>query len=137
MVSGQRHDPFDLTSGKIPGIYCAGGWLAPWTMRMGAEHFVDNGIRSADRPTRSESLCRLNYSGPSYIHIEKLISDYSNISFRNFDTNLFLFVNFYSPQDQRVTRENACVYEEEISESPRLGRFSLIFRAMFYISGKC
>ena len=47
---------------SIPFLYEA-GW-APEPVWMGAENFASNGIRSLDRPTRSESLYRLSYPGP-------------------------------------------------------------------------
>ena len=40
------------------------GW-APEPAMAGVENFAPTGIRSPDRPTRSESLYRLRYPGPS------------------------------------------------------------------------
>ena len=39
------------------------GW-APGPVWTGAENLASTGIRSPDRPARSESLYRLRYSGP-------------------------------------------------------------------------
>ena len=39
------------------------GW-APTTVRTGAANLAPTGIRSPDRPARSESLYRLSYPGP-------------------------------------------------------------------------
>ena len=39
------------------------GW-APGPVWMNAENFAPTGIRSPDRPARSESLYRLSYPGP-------------------------------------------------------------------------
>jgi len=48
-------------------VYEAGWTPGPvWT---GAENLACTGIRSPDRPTLSESLYRLLYSGPLYIYI--------------------------------------------------------------------
>jgi hypothetical protein len=56
--------PGRLTPGKVPvPIVQEAGWaLGPvWT---GAENLARTGIRSPDRPARSESLYRLSYRGP-------------------------------------------------------------------------
>jgi len=39
------------------------GW-APGPVWTGAKNFAPTGIRSPDRPARSESLYRLSYRGP-------------------------------------------------------------------------
>jgi len=54
-----------------PGTHCTGGWVGPpvWTS---AENLAPTGIRSPDRPTRSESLYRLSYAGP-LIHSKQCI----------------------------------------------------------------
>ena len=58
-VSAQRHAPTALTRERL-GTHCIGCWtLGPfWT---GAENFAVTGIRSPERPARSESLYRLRY----------------------------------------------------------------------------
>jgi hypothetical protein len=43
------------------------GW-APEPVGTGAENLDPKGNRSPDRPARSESLYRLSYLGPLYIH---------------------------------------------------------------------
>jgi hypothetical protein len=43
------------------GIHFIGGWVGP---RTGAENLASIGIRSPDRPARSESIYRLRYPGP-------------------------------------------------------------------------
>jgi hypothetical protein len=53
-VDGQRHAPAALPPGKRPGTHCTGGRVGP---RSGLD-----GIRSPDRPARSESLYRLSYT---------------------------------------------------------------------------
>ena len=52
-VGGQRHAPAALPPAKAPGPV--------WTA---AENLAPTGIRSPDRPARSESLYRLSYPGP-------------------------------------------------------------------------
>ena len=62
----QRHAPAALTAGKRPGTHCIGCWVGP---RAGLEgcgksRRHSTGIRSPDRPVRSESLYRLSYRSP-------------------------------------------------------------------------
>jgi hypothetical protein len=56
--------PRPLYSQERPGNHCVGGWVSHqgpvWT---GAENLASIGIRSPDRPARSESLYRLSYPG--------------------------------------------------------------------------
>jgi hypothetical protein len=58
---------------EIPGTHCTGGWLGPRAGLDVCENLVHTGIRSPDRPARSESLYRLSYPGPpskyNYIYI--------------------------------------------------------------------
>jgi len=56
--------PGRFTTGKdlVPIVYEA-GW-APWPVWTAAENLAPTGIRSPDRPARSESLYRLSYPGP-------------------------------------------------------------------------
>jgi hypothetical protein len=64
-VGGQRHAPAALLPAKRPGTHSthAAGW-APRQEWTGAENLAPTGIRSPDRPARSESLYRLRYPGP-------------------------------------------------------------------------
>ena len=64
-VGGQRHAPAALPPGKDPvTIVQEAGW-APGPVWTGAENLTPTGIRSPDRPARSESLYWLSY--PTYI----------------------------------------------------------------------
>ena len=59
-VAGQRHAPADFPPGKDPvPIVQEDGWATGpgWT---GVESLAPTGIRSPDRPARSESLYRLS-----------------------------------------------------------------------------
>jgi hypothetical protein len=47
-----------------PGTHCVGGWVGPRAGWTGGENLAPIGIRSPDRPARSESLYRLSYRGP-------------------------------------------------------------------------
>ena len=62
---GQRHAPAALfTPRKDPvPIVQEAGW-APGPVWTGAENLVPTGIRSPDRPARSQSLYRLSYPVP-------------------------------------------------------------------------
>jgi hypothetical protein len=62
-VGGQRHNPAALPPGKRPGTHCVGGGVC---LRAGVDgwgKFPHPGIRSPDRPPRSEWLYRLRYLG--------------------------------------------------------------------------
>jgi len=58
VVGGQRHAPAALTRER-PGTYLQEAGWAPGPLWTGAENLAPNGIRSTDRPGRSESLYRL------------------------------------------------------------------------------
>ena len=65
-VGGQRHAPSALSPGKqpVPFVQEAGWALEPvWT---GAENLAPTGIRSPDRPGRSELPYRLCYPSSQY-----------------------------------------------------------------------
>jgi hypothetical protein len=56
-----------FTPGKEPGTDCVGGWVGSRAGLDGCGKFrppPHTGIRSPDRPARSESLYRLSYPGP-------------------------------------------------------------------------
>jgi len=68
-MRGQRHDPGRFTPGKNPVPIAQEAEWAPSLVWTGAENFAPTRIRSPDRPTRSESLYRLSYSGPPAANI--------------------------------------------------------------------
>jgi hypothetical protein len=47
-----------------PGTDCIGSWVGHRADLDSAENLAHIGIRSPDRPARSESLYRLSYPGP-------------------------------------------------------------------------
>jgi hypothetical protein len=77
-VDGQLHALDALPPGKRPGTHCTGGWVGPRAGMGGCgKSRPPTGIRSPDRPARSESLYRLSYRGPLqrasfwYKHVQK------------------------------------------------------------------
>jgi hypothetical protein len=60
-VCGQCHTPASFTSGENPVPIVWEAWWAPGTVWTGAKELAPTGIRSPDRPARSESLYRLSY----------------------------------------------------------------------------
>jgi len=63
-VGGQGHALAALPTGKDPvPIVWEAGWI-PEPVWTSAENLAPTGIRSPDRPARSESLYRLSYPGP-------------------------------------------------------------------------
>ena len=72
LTSALDRGPFPPTpSEKRPGTHCAGGWVGPRTGLDGCGIYRP-GIRSADRPARSESLYRLTCQGPNIYTYEWL-----------------------------------------------------------------
>jgi hypothetical protein len=61
-VGGQRHA---LPPGKRPVHNVQEAGWAPGPVWTGLENLAPNGIRSPDRPARSQSLHRLSYTGPN------------------------------------------------------------------------
>ena len=61
----QRHLPVAFPEGKRHDAHCTWGWLGSSPFWMGAEKFAPTGIRSQDRPARSEQLYGLCSPGPS------------------------------------------------------------------------
>ena len=53
--------PRPLYPRERPGTHCIGGWVGSRTVGTGEEYLAPTGIRSLDRPARSESLYRLSY----------------------------------------------------------------------------
>ena len=62
-MGGQHHAPVALLPVKKTGTHCT-GWISPGLAWRRAEHLAPTGIRSPDRPTRSEALYRVRYPGP-------------------------------------------------------------------------
>ena len=62
--------PGRFTSGKDPVPFVEEAGWAPGPAWTGAENFAHTGIRSPDRPGRSESLYRLSYYIYIYIYIQ-------------------------------------------------------------------
>jgi hypothetical protein len=71
-VGGQRHAPAALSRERDPvPIVQEAGW-APGPVWTAAKYLAPTGIRSPDRPVRSESLYRLRYPGPFYWQVFRL-----------------------------------------------------------------
>ena len=62
-VGGQCHAPAASSSGKGPGTHFTESWVGPRGSLDGCENIAPTGIRSPDRPARSESLNRLRNPG--------------------------------------------------------------------------
>ena len=61
--------PGCLMSRKETVTHYKGGWGASRPVWTGAENLSPTGIRTPDRPARSESLYRLRYPGPLWKHV--------------------------------------------------------------------
>jgi len=56
-LGGQHHPPASLLAGKRPVTHCTGGWLGPRAgLNVCKKSRPHTGIRSSDRPARSQSL---------------------------------------------------------------------------------
>ena len=78
-VGGKRHAPADLPPGKRSGTHCIGCWVGLRAGLDGCGKSRPTGIRSPDRPARSESLYRLSYPGP-HMHVTNVITRGTEIS---------------------------------------------------------
>jgi hypothetical protein len=59
--------PIRFTPGTYPvPLVCEAGWASEPAWKV-AENLAPAGIRSPDRPVRSESLYRLSYAGQPYL----------------------------------------------------------------------
>ena len=71
-LGGQRHSQAALPTEKKPGTHCTGTWLGPRACQDECAKSHINGIRSTDRPARSQSLYQLRHLSPQigcYVHI--------------------------------------------------------------------
>jgi len=55
-VSGESHASAALPPVKRPVAHCIGVWVGPGPVWTGEENISSTGIRSPDRPSRSQSL---------------------------------------------------------------------------------
>jgi len=60
--------PRPLYPRERPGTHCIGGWVGHRAGLNGCGRSLPTGIRSPDRPARSESLYRLSYPGSYNCH---------------------------------------------------------------------
>ena len=81
-MSSQRPGRFTPGKDQVPTVWDA-GW-APEPVWMGAENLAPTGIRSRDRPARSESLYRLSYPGPLTLQRP------NNFNYQDFNHHLLL-----------------------------------------------
>ena len=72
-MEGQPHVPAASTPGKDPvPIVQEAGW-ASGTVQTGAENLAPTGIRSPDRPARSQQLYRLSYPTRRCVYVTSII----------------------------------------------------------------
>jgi hypothetical protein len=65
--------PRPLYTRERPGTHCTGGWVVLRDGLDRSEKSHPTGIRSPDRPARSESLYRLSYPGPLIVALHRQI----------------------------------------------------------------
>ena len=66
-MRGQRHAPAVLYPREYPVTIVQEAEWAPGPVWTGAEYLVSTGIRSQDRPARSQSLYRVRYPAQPFI----------------------------------------------------------------------
>ena len=83
-VRGQRHAPAALYPWERPGTHCTGGWVGPRAGldRCGKSRPPPTGIRSPDRPERSQSLYRLSH--PAHMSVAAFAKNCYLMSLRIF-----------------------------------------------------
>ena len=69
-MRGPRHAPAALYPGKDPVTIVQAARWAPGQVWTGAKNLAPTGIRSPDRPARSQSLYRLRYAAHGNGHAE-------------------------------------------------------------------
>jgi len=96
MGVGGRHAPAALPPGKRPGTHCIGGWVGPRAVLDGCgKSRHPTGIRSPDRPARSESPYRLSYPGPrlTEVHVCNVAYFIYLVLLHNLDILIAQYVN--------------------------------------------
>jgi hypothetical protein len=78
-VGGQHHVQAALPPVKKPGTIVKEAAWAPGPVWTGVENLAPTGIRSPDRPSRSQSLYRLSYPGPRCIPYNIQYIQYPNV----------------------------------------------------------
>jgi hypothetical protein len=105
-VRGQRHAPAALYSRERPGTHCTEGWVGPRSGLDRCGKSRPTGVRSPDRPARSQSLYRLRY--PAHI----LHVCVSKIRLKQNYLYIFFFICNHIPtkisRNTRGTRAHLC-----------------------------
>ena len=91
--------PGRFTPGKISVPSAQEAGQAPRLLMTGAENHASTGIRSPDRPARSESLYRLSYSGPCCVQgVPRIRINYKCLNI-TFSLKCFDLFNLQLPND--------------------------------------
>ena len=86
VVGGRNHAPAALPAGRDPIPILQEAEWAPGPVWTGAENLGPAGIRSPERPARSESLYRLTYPGPPTAKDERGTGESDVSVFQSFQT---------------------------------------------------
>jgi hypothetical protein len=112
-VDGRRHAPAALSPGKRLGTHCIGGWVGPRASLDGCGNSSPPapGIRSPDRPARSESLYRLSYPGPRPLHVTKLTIFWATFTKTKERVLIFIRCHYYERKGVTNTHtDETCKY---------------------------
>ena len=109
-----------LPPGKT-GIHCTGGWVGPRAGldRCGKSRPPQTGIRSPDRPARSQSLYRLSYPAHSYVerHIQNTLWAFFFISFMNLGRVTVEAAQVWRSVDISQVRLSPCLFAPPVDQS--------------------
>jgi hypothetical protein len=101
-VGGQRHAPTAFAPGKDPVLIVQEAGWAPAPVWTVAENLAaPTGIRSPDRPARSESLYRLSYPG-TLIYFNVMTTKCRHLSPQANRVHSLLLTFLYSPHLQWI-----------------------------------
>ena len=104
--------PRPFYSRERAGTHCVGGWVASEPVWTDAENLTSTGIRSPDRPTRSESLYRLGYPSPPRTEIGKELN--SSPVFDEIWSNSEICLRRNA--SERLTKDNKSIQTKEHQE---------------------
>ena len=108
-VGSQRHSPAALPRGRRPGTHCIGGWMGPRAGLDGCgKTRPPTGIRSPDRPARSESLYRLSCPGPCSAYMIWRVGGIFESTWHAGSSSYVPFTNCPPKDIHKQTAESSC-----------------------------
>ena len=116
-MRGKRHAPADFYHRERPGSHCTGGWVGPKAGLDGGKS-RPTGIRSPDRPARSQSLYLLSYWADYLTCVEGLFPSVLYILFSSCQLALFGYPDWGFSVLFLSCKANARVYLAKTGHGP-------------------